>query len=152
MEQSVYVIIPAHNEAKNIAVVLRKTKKYSKNIIVVDDGRKDNTLETAEKEKVIVLRHIVNLGKGSALKTGCDFAIQQGATHLIVMDADTQHKPEDIPRFLEELKDHDAVLSYRKMRTSMPPILKFGNWFLNRRHQINVFFCSCARGIHNIEF
>ena len=61
------IVIPAYNEEKNIAEVIKKCKNYSDDIIVVDDGSKDNTVRVAEREGAIVLSHRVNLGKGAAL-------------------------------------------------------------------------------------
>ena len=70
-QAKIYAIIPAHNEAKNISKVIDKTRKYAKNIVVVDDGSKDKTFSVAKRKKrIIALKHVVNLGKGAALKTG----------------------------------------------------------------------------------
>ena len=80
---------------------------------------------------MLVLRHIINLGKGASVKTGCDFALRKGAEQLILIDSDGQHNPKDIPRFLESLKEADIVFGYRKFDKNMPFVLKFGNWFIN---------------------
>jgi glycosyltransferase involved in cell wall biosynthesis len=132
MSNEVFVIIPAHNEQKHIATIVKKVKKYSDNILVVDDGSKDKTSEIAQKENVLVLRHVVNLGKGAALKTGCEYAIKHGAKRLIFIDADGQHRPEDIPRFLKALDGEDIVFGSRELNKNMPFVLKFGNWFINK--------------------
>ena len=132
MTSKVFAVIPACNEENNIGKIIREVKKYVNNIVVVDDGSKDKTSEEAQKEGIIVLRHIINLGKGAALKTGCDYAIGQGADKIIVLDADTQHEPSEIPNFLKGLEDADVVLGYRKLNKEMPFILKFGNWFINK--------------------
>ncbi|MEM3126730.1 MAG: glycosyltransferase family 2 protein [Candidatus Woesearchaeota archaeon] len=125
------VVIPAHNEATRIKEVLKAVKKIVKDVIVVDDGSQDNTASVAQEAKVIVLRHITNLGKGAALKTGCDYAIQKGAENIIVMDADGQHRAKDIPRFLNALKSNDVVFGTRKGTKKMPVLLRIGNWGLN---------------------
>ena len=132
MKKKIFAIIPAYNEEKRINKVVKKTKKYVNNVVVVDDGSKDKTKDTAKKSKAIVLRHLVNLGKGAALKTGCDYAVKNKGDILIVVDADAQHDPNEIPKFLEKLKKYDVVLAYRKSNKNMPFILKFGNWFLNK--------------------
>jgi glycosyltransferase involved in cell wall biosynthesis len=131
-KSDVFVIIPAYNEQGRISSVINKVKKYSKNIIVVDDGSKDRTSDAAEKNGVILLQHIVNLGKGAALKTGCEYALKKGAKRLIFIDADGQHKPTDIPKFLSVLKDADIVFGSRKLNRKMPFVLKSGNLFINR--------------------
>jgi len=97
----------------------------------VDDGSKDNTFNIAKKEEVIVLKHIVNLGKGAAIKTGCDYAIKNKADILVLVDADGQHEPKEIPIFLEKIKKNDIVFGYRTFNKKMPKILSFGNKFIN---------------------
>lgn len=143
-----FAVIPARNEENNIRKVINETKKYISDIIVVDDGSKDMTYEEAKKEGVVVLKHIINLGKGAALKTGCDYALKQGASEIVVLDADTQHEPSKIPQFLDELKDADIVLGYRSLSKEMPPILKFGNWFINKMtkllYGINLHDTQCG--------
>ncbi len=135
---NVWAIIPAHNEEENIGKVIRKTKKYVDKLVVVDDGSSDKTREIAKKEGAIVLRHIVNLGKGAALRTGCDFAAKSGAKYIVVLDADAQHNPDDIPRFAEKLEKYDIVFGYRKTSKQMPSILRFGNWFIS--NTVNVLY------------
>lgn len=133
-----YVIIPAYNEGQRIIYVLKKAKEFTPNVIVVDDGSKDETYSYAQRAGAIMLKHEVNLGKGAALKTGCDFALSKGAAKLIVLDADGQHEPEEIPNFLKALNGHDLVYSYRKAPKSMPFVLRFGNWFINKT--LNVLY------------
>lgn len=126
-----WVIVPAHNEADSIGSVLDNIKKYANNIIVVDDGSTDSTAEIAEKSGAICLKHMINLGKGAAVKTGCDFAVEKGAEYLILIDADAQHDPKEIPNFLAALENNDIVLGYRKLNKNMPFIFRFGNSFIN---------------------
>lgn len=132
METKIFAVIPAYNEENNIRNVISEAKEYIPNIIVVDDGSKDKTSEEAKKEGIIVLKHIINTGKGAALKTGCDYAIKQGADKIIVLDADAQHEPSHIPNFLNELNNADIVLGYRSLSKEMPFILKLGNLFINK--------------------
>ncbi|MBT3303925.1 glycosyltransferase family 2 protein [Candidatus Woesearchaeota archaeon] len=127
-----FVVIPAHNEEKHIGKVLKDVKTYVKNIILVDDGSKDSTSKIAKTEKVTVLRHITNLGKGAALKTGCDYAISRGAKHIIVMDADGQHEPKLIPNFITKLKEKDLVFGYRIPSKNMPFIFRAGNFAIDK--------------------
>jgi glycosyltransferase involved in cell wall biosynthesis len=130
--KKIFIIMAAYNEARRIRSVIQRTKKAGyKNIIVVDDGSTDSTYEQAKKEKIMVLKHIINVGKGAAVKTGCDYALKQGADILVLMDSDGQHKPEDIQRFIKALNGNDLVLGYRKLDRKMPPIMKLGNWGIN---------------------
>ncbi|MFH1181324.1 MAG: glycosyltransferase family 2 protein [Candidatus Woesearchaeota archaeon] len=127
-----FAIIPAYNEERHLAGVIDRTLKElpKERIIVVDDGSRDLTSEMAEKKNVTVLKHVVNLGKGAALKTGCDYAIRKGADAIVAMDSDGQHKPEDIPRLLEALKGRDIVFTYREFGKTMPFVKKTGNRFI----------------------
>ena len=131
MKTNTWAIIPAYNEEENIANIVKKTKKYVDYVIVVDDGSRDKTTEVAKKAGAIVLRHTINLGKGAALKTGCDFAVKKGAKFIVALDADAQHNPDDISRFITKLKKYDIVFSYRKVSRKMPIVLRFGNWFIS---------------------
>lgn len=127
-----YAVIPAYNEEKHILDVIERAKKQKlSGIIIVDDGSNDQTYKLAKTTGVIVLRHLVNLGKGAALKTGCEFAIKKGAEAIVVLDSDSQHKPEDIPRFIDALKEAGIVFGYREKTRKMPVVLKFGNWFID---------------------
>ena len=127
-----YTIIPAHNEEEHIAKVIEETKTYTQNIIVVDDGSIDKTYDVAKKTGVIVLRHVINLGKGAALKTGCDYAIKNGAKILVNLDSDGQHDPTEIPMFLEALKTADLVKGTRKFDGSMPFIKRAWNFTISK--------------------
>lgn len=127
----IWAIIPAYNEENEIGKIIKKTKKYVGYVVVVDDGSRDKTKQLAEKSGAIVLMHMVNLGKGAALKTGCDYAVKKGARFIIALDADAQHSPDDIPRFIGKLKKYDIVFSYRKTSSKMPFVLRFGNLFIS---------------------
>ena len=129
--KGVWVIIPAYNEQKHIGPVVKSAKSFVDNVVVVDDGSRDKTSEVAEKSRVTVLKHVVNLGKGSALKTGCEYAIQKGAEKIISLDADGQHKPEQIPVFLNKLKNKDVVFGYRTFDKKMPFVFRVGNSIIN---------------------
>ncbi|MBS3126423.1 glycosyltransferase family 2 protein [Candidatus Woesearchaeota archaeon] len=132
----VWAIIPAYNEEASIRQVIEKAMDYAENIIVVDDGSADKTSLAAGKTKAHVLKHVVNLGKGAALKTGCDYALRQGAEAMVVLDADAQHDPSEIPKFVAQLEAHDIVFGYRKYNKAMPWILKFGNKAINSATRI----------------
>ena len=126
----VWVIIPAHNEEKHIEKVIKEAKRFANNILVVDDGSKDKTSVIAENSGAFVLNHIVNLGKGAALKTGCEYAIKEGAEKIVALDADGQHDPKEIPKFVKALDKADIVFGYRRLNKSMPLVFRYGNWFI----------------------
>ena len=120
-------VIPAYNEEKYIGEVIENTKNYVHQIIVIDDCSKDNTFQKAKKSEVIVLKHIVNLGKGAALKTGCEAALKLNATHIVALDADGQHDPSEIPDLIKVLDGSDIVFGVRKFNKNMPLVAKVGN-------------------------
>jgi glycosyltransferase involved in cell wall biosynthesis len=126
-----WIIIPAHNEEKNLGQVIDKCKTYSDNVLVVDDGSTDLTFDIAKSKCVKVLKHIINLGKGATLKTGCDYALKNNAEQIVLIDADGQHDPDMIPFFLEKLKHADIVFGVRRFNKKMPFIFRFGNSFIN---------------------
>jgi glycosyltransferase involved in cell wall biosynthesis len=125
-----FVVIPAYNEAPRIGGVIRGVKKFIKNIIVVDDGSKDRTSEVARGVGVRVLRHRINLGKGAAMKTGVELALELGADRIILLDADGQHDPKHIPEFIEQLdKGFDIVFGSRNLSFGVPLVRYLGNKF-----------------------
>lgn len=104
------VLIPAYNEAQNITEVLRGIRELNLglDILVINDGSWDNTLDVVERagERVINLCH--NLGYGGALQTGFKFATSRGYRYVVMFDADGQHDPQDIPIILEQLRTGSA--------------------------------------------
>jgi len=125
-----FIIIPAYNEADRIGSVLQGAKKFTNNIIVVDDGSLDNTEKVAKKEGIFVLRHRLNLGKGAAMKTGVETAFDLGAEAIILIDADGQHDPKHIPEFLKQLEQGtEIVFGSRNLSFGVPLIRYLGNKF-----------------------
>ena len=102
MRRDLAVIIPAYNAQRTIAKIVVETRKQLEPVIVVDDGSKDSTGVVAEAVGAIVLRHAKNRGKGAALKTAFAWALENGCEAVITLDADLQHLPAEIPRFLEQ--------------------------------------------------
>lgn len=130
-KDNIWAVIAAYNEEKSIARIIKRAKSFVDAVVIVDDGSIDKTNQYAEEAGAIVLKHIVNLGKGAALKTGCDFAVKKNAKLIVVLDADAQHNPDNIPRFLKKLNNYSIVFSYRKLSSKMPFVLRFGNWFIS---------------------
>lgn len=108
-------VIPAYNEEKTIKKVITELKTRVDEIIVVDDGSRDNTKSIAEQEGVIVLRHIVNRDQGAALQTGTEYAVKMGADIIVHFDADGQHKVGDVSRLVEPVLkgNYDVVFGSR---------------------------------------
>jgi len=126
--QDVYIILPGYNEEKHIKKVIEQIEKEGfNNIIFVDDGSLDKTLDEAQKTNAIILKHEINLGKGSAVKTGCDYATAKGANMMVLMDSDGQHDPKEIRKFIKAQEKKDIVFGYRKFDENMPLVSKIGN-------------------------
>jgi glycosyltransferase involved in cell wall biosynthesis len=105
---SVMAVIPAFNEEKTIGKVVREARKYVVEVVVVDDGSSDKTIENAVSAGATVLRHPHNLGYGSALATGFAHVKNNGAGVLVVLDGDGQHDPAEIPRLVKPIIDGSA--------------------------------------------
>jgi glycosyltransferase involved in cell wall biosynthesis len=125
LRENFAVVIPAFDEAENVPALfaeLRATfERHGLNgeVILVDDGSRDGTYELALAEgkgfpRVQVLRHRRNLGKTEAMITGADAA---SSDYVILFDADLQHSPEEIPRFLAKLAEGWDIVTGRKVGT-----------------------------------
>jgi glycosyltransferase involved in cell wall biosynthesis len=123
------IVIPGLNEEKYLGVVLKRVAPLGFTLIYVDDGSQDSSPEIAGEYTKHVLHHEVNLGKGAALKTGCEYAFYElGMDAVIFMDSDNQHDPKELPRFVK-LLENGAPLVYgvRKMGSDMPVLRFLGN-------------------------
>jgi len=98
--ERVLVLVPAFNAVGTVADVVRECKSIVPDVLVVDDGSADATGSAAAAAGAHVLRHPHNRGKGAALKTGFAYALQNGYDAVITLDADGQHLPGEIPKFL----------------------------------------------------
>lgn len=124
------IIIPAYNAAKTIGKVVRESRQYVSAVVVVDDGCTDQTTFLSEEAGAIALKHNRNKGKGAALKTAFDYVLGTHWDVFIIMDADGQHDPDDIPAFLEaHMSDHNCVFVGNRMTNpkGMPFVRKITN-------------------------
>jgi glycosyltransferase involved in cell wall biosynthesis len=97
--QSCWVVIPAYNEGATVRDVAARARQHCANVIVVDDGSTDDTVQTLAGLDIILLRNEENGGKAASLWRGFQYALAQGAVAVITLDADGQHAPEEIPSF-----------------------------------------------------
>jgi len=109
LEARALVIIPAYNEAPNIAAVVGGIRGvHACDVVVIDDGSVDATAVEARRAGAAVLRHPCNLGIGAAVQTGFLYARAHGYDYVLRLDGDGQHDPAFIPRFLEVLSGGGA--------------------------------------------
>ncbi|RJQ18396.1 MAG: glycosyltransferase family 2 protein [Nitrospiraceae bacterium] len=104
------VILPAFNEEKFIAPVISGIKEVDGgiDILVIDDGSNDKTVEIAEELGAMVISHPYNTGYGAALQTGFRFAFNRNYDFALTIDADGQHDPESIPSILKSMNNTGA--------------------------------------------
>jgi len=103
--------IPAYNEEKNIAKIIVQLKKVADQILVCDDGSTDSTSEIAESLGAIVIKHPKNLGYGSAIRSIFLKSREINAEVLVTIDADGQHKIEDVKKVIKPIVDGQADIS-----------------------------------------
>ena len=103
--------IPAYNEEKNIAKIIVKLKKMVDQILVCDDGSTDSTCAIAESLGAIVIKHPKNLGYGSAIRSIFLKAREINSEVLVTIDADGQHKIEDVNKIIKPIVDGQADIS-----------------------------------------
>ena len=118
MTKSVLVVIPAFNEENVIEIVIKKvnkveSKQYDFKVCVVNDGSSDSTLEVASRYAHIVIDLPINLGVGSAVRAGYQFALKNQYDYVIQLDADDQHDPAQFNLMMEKLVDFDHVVGSR---------------------------------------
>jgi glycosyltransferase involved in cell wall biosynthesis len=118
-------IIPAKDEEKNILSVIERTKLYVDKVVVIDDGSYDNTAKTSEEAGAFVIRNEHNLGKADALKVGFKYAIKEQADLVLLIDADGQHNPGEIPLFMNKMNEgYDIVVGTRKFDPKLMPAIR----------------------------
>jgi glycosyltransferase involved in cell wall biosynthesis len=131
-EIPITVVIPAYNEEKTIADVVRGVQKHlpGADVLVINDGSTDTTAAGAEEAGARVISHPINKGNGSAVKTALR-AIKGG--YVAILDADAQHDPADLPRLISLLQEYDLVVGARAFDAANGSALRnFGNFVLCR--------------------
>jgi len=138
------ILIPAYNEEKYIKGVIKDCFKYRLDIVIVDDGSTDNTLEVVKSIpvpknfKITLVKHSKNLGKGQSLKTGFSYIVKNNYSGVITIDADGQHKTIEIKNFLKviEKENPDLIIGDRLGNTKNMPFIRlatnvFTSWVIS---------------------
>lgn len=128
VNDDVWVVIPVFNEAQVLEAVVRQVLAVFPNVVCVDDGSRDGSVEAVLRTGAHLVRHPVNLGQGAALQTGLSYArAQPGAAYFVTFDADGQHRLEDASTMLDVARSGvaDLVLGTRfAEHAASVPLLK----------------------------
>ena len=126
----IVAVIPAYNEEKTVGKIVAETRKYADKVVVVDDSSADKTAAEAKKHGAVVIRHKKNAGLGCSLRTGLAKALAVKGDIILTLDADGQHDPRYIRKFVEKINEgYDFVLGERQLY-KYPLKKKIGNFFL----------------------
>jgi len=128
-------VIPAYNEAEHIVQVVKLARHYMP-VLVVDDGSMDETARLAETAGAEVLRQVSNQGKGAALRAGFIHALDLGCEAVVTLDADGQHDPREIRKFLKAYIARPADLIIGQRNFSQMPLSRrlantLGRWLFS---------------------
>ena len=134
----IFVVVPAYNEEKTVSQIIEGIVEDGYNVVLVNDGSKDDTLNLAIESKrkypnkIFIVSHIINRGLGAALKTGMTVAINKGAKYILTFDADGQHDIDDIAKVIKPLQEGkaDACIGARPLK-DMPISKSFANFVMN---------------------
>ena len=133
---SIAAVIPAYGEEKHIGDVVRRTRQQLDHVLVVDDGSNDHTAARAREAGAEVIVHPQNRGKGEAIKTGLRHWLDRQFTYVVILDADGQHLPEEIDRFVNVALASDAQLfigTRMNDLSGMPPLRRIVNRYMSKR-------------------
>ena len=124
------VIIPAYQARETVGPLVTEIRALDLPVIVVDDASTDGTAAAAEAAGAAVIRRSLNGGKGAALREGIAKALQDGCNWVLTLDADGQHLPSEIPRFLREAQEKGADLLIGN-RMEQPRGMPIDRWLTN---------------------
>ena len=141
---SALVLVPAYNAARYLPDLIPRLRTYvcDENLLVVNDGSEDDTEALLNRLGVRHLTHTVNRGKGAALMTGFDYALENGYRSVLTIDADLQHLPEEVPRFFARDDGDTIVIGTRTIHRSIMP---FDRWFINNLTSLIISVFSAQR-------
>jgi glycosyltransferase involved in cell wall biosynthesis len=147
--QLIAAVIPAYQEQKHIDDVVRRTRQHLDHVLVVDDGSRDETAARAREAGAELIVHPQNRGKGEAIKTGLRHFFDRNFTWVFILDADGQHRPEEIELFIAAaLVDGASLLIGNRMKNTkrMPLLRRAVN-----RYMSNQISRVCAQDIPDTQ-
>jgi glycosyltransferase involved in cell wall biosynthesis len=117
MSQRILTALPVYNEATHVSSVLDEVRRYSPQVLVVDDGSTDGTRDLlAQQPGIHLVTHEQNRGYGAALQSAFDYALAHRYDVLVTIDCDGQHEPQRIPKFVAACEDWDIVSGSRYLK------------------------------------
>lgn len=121
---NILAVIPCYNEEATIGSIVLKTKRHVNEVLVIDDGSKDDTAKIAQEAGATVISHRMNRGKSSGIKTGFKYALTKNFDYIITLDGDGQHNPDEIPDLLKNtIKNrNDITIGLRAGNNTEMPI------------------------------
>lgn len=128
------IVIPVYNHSKTLRDVVVRALEINAEVMVVDDGSTDRGINSLIGLNVHILNHPVNLGKGAAILTAAKACRQMGMTHLVTVDADGQHNPDDFRRFVPVMQRNPYAIVVGKRNfqaVNIPGLTRFGRHFSN---------------------
>jgi len=134
---TIAAVIPAYQEQKHVGDVAQRARTQLEHVLVVDDGSTDSTAERARAAGVDVVVHPQNRGKGESIKTGLRYWLDRGSEYVVLLDADGQHLPEEISRFVGAIAFEDGAKIFVGSRmndtTTMPLLRRMVNRYMSNK-------------------
>lgn len=166
-EDDIIVGIPAYNEEVGIGSVILRASEYASEVVVVDDGSTDQTVEVAREAGATVIEHETNSGKGAAVQTLFDHVAGRSFDAFVLIDGDGQHVPSDIPqvagpvseresdlvvgsRYLEDSAE-DETPRYRRFGQQVLDVLTMGSSRTNVTDSQSGFRAFSPRAVEQLE-
>ena len=135
--QKIAAVIPAYCEEKHVGEVVLRTRAQLRHVLVVDDGSNDRTALHAREAGAEVIVHPQNRGKGETIKTGLRHWLEQDLDFVIILDADGQHRPEEIDRFVAAANSAGGakLLIGNRMNdvSRMPAVRRLVNRYMSKK-------------------
>ena len=144
----IIVGMPAYNEEKYIGSIALRARQYADEVIVVDDGSADHTAQVAQLAGATVIRHASNEGYGATIQDILAEAKKRNADILVILDADSQHNPDEIPHLVQAVAEgSDLVIGSREMQNNIIPLYRR----IGQRILSNLTFIASRRRLSDTE-